>query len=73
MNVSVAPSAPPFDPVQGASRKSAPLAANAAPICLLTVGEIVLQSAVTLPGRAPARMPFGPSATERDISGSPTQ
>ena len=39
-------SAPGFDPVQGASRKCAPLAANAAPISLLTAGEMVLQSAM---------------------------
>ena len=38
-------SAPGFEPVQGESKKCASLAANAAPISLLTAGEMVLQSA----------------------------
>ena len=50
MNVSVAFSAPGFEPVQGVSRKCAFFFENASPISTLTVGEMVLQSAMMLSG-----------------------
>jgi hypothetical protein len=54
MNVSVPPSAPGLEPVQGASRKSTPFAASARPISRLALGAMVLASATTVPRRAPS-------------------
>jgi hypothetical protein len=53
MNVKLALSAPAFDPVQGASRKSIPLSSRASAISTLLEGAIVLQSTISqdhLPG-----------------------
>ena len=47
------PLAPGVEPVQGASRKSTPLAFSASPILRLSLGLMVLQSATTVPGLAP--------------------
>ena len=60
MNVSVAFSAPGFEPVQGASRKWAPLAREGLADLDAAAGEMVLQSAVTLPGRMPSSKPSLP-------------
>ncbi len=73
MNVSVPFSAPGFDPVQGASRKCAPLAANAEPISRLTAGAMVLQSAMIAPVRTPSSKPSRPMVMCRAMSLSPTQ
>jgi hypothetical protein len=54
-------------------RKCAPLAVNAAPISFETAGEMVLQSAVTLPLRTPSTKPPGPVVIRRAIALSPTQ
>jgi hypothetical protein len=71
--VSVPFSAPGFEPVQGASKKWAPLAANIAPISTLSAGDTVLQSAVTLLGRMPSSSPALPVLTSRAIAVVPTQ
>ena len=80
MKVSVPPSAPPFDPVQGASRNSMPMASSSAAIWLLSSGDTVLQSAMTYPRLAPLARPLAPLArplsprmTPRDMAVSPTQ
>src|SRR5882757_425004 len=73
IKVSVPFSAPAFEPVQGASRKSMPDADNSSAIWRLSFGEIVLQSAMTRPFFAPAARPSLPKITSRDIAVSPTQ
>ena len=54
------------------SRKCAPFAANIEPISMLTVAEMVLQSAVTLRPHAFDR-PSLPMVTARAMALSPTQ
>src|SRR5260370_28232484 len=66
-------SAPAFEPVQGASRKSMPDTNSFSAIWRLSLGEIVLQSAMTRPFFAPAARPSLPKITSRDIDVSPTQ
>ena len=73
MNVSVPFSAPAFEPVHGASRKSIFFSASSFAMHELSSGETVLQSTTTNPACAPCTNPFGPRMTLRDIAVSPTQ
>src|SRR5262245_60458320 len=72
MKVRVPPSAPGFEPVQGASRKSMPFLASAVAILRLADGETVLASTTTDPGFAVWMMPSEPRMAFSDISVSPT-
>src|SRR5665213_326913 len=72
MNVSVALSAPACDHEHGASRKSVPIVFNSAPIRLLSLTEIVLQSTIVNGPLFPAASPSAPRITSRDIFVSPT-
>src|ERR1035437_9414572 len=73
MNVSDAPSAPPFDPEQGASRNSMPCVASSADILWLSEGDMVLQSTIVNGPERPAAKPSGPRITSVDIFVFPTQ
>src|SRR6202035_3516752 len=73
MKVRVPPVAPGVEPVQGASKYLIPLAANFWLMARLADGEMVLQSATTVPGFAPAITPLTPTNTSSAMAVSPTQ
>src|ERR1700761_8648408 len=73
MKVRVPASAPPFDPVQGASRNAMPFSASSAAMARLADGETVLQSTMVDPLAAVSARPSLPRITFRDISVLPTQ
>src|ERR1039458_10870170 len=73
MKVSVALSAPPFDPEHGASRNSIPSFANCEETFRLSAGDTVLQSTMVSAPDFPAASPSLPRMTSFDISVLPTQ
>src|ERR1700733_2230586 len=73
MNVSVPFSAPAFEPVHGASRKSIFFSASSFAMHELSCGDTVLQSTMTNPACALWTNPFGSRMTLRDMAVSPTQ
>src|SRR5215469_15672804 len=72
MKVRVPDSAPGVEPVHGASRNSRPLDLRASPIARLSAGPIVLASATTVLGFAPATTPLPPKITSLDMPVLPT-
>src|SRR5258708_38487376 len=63
MKISVPASAATFEPVTGASRKSQPCSRSLLANATLADGEIVLESATTVPFSSAAAAPCGPNST----------
>ena len=73
MIVSAPFSAPAWPPDTGASMKWRPCARAASASSRATLAEAVVWSTTMPSGSRPARMPSGPSTTERRSSSLPTQ